>query len=167
MLFASRYFWLNFPDISHWCFPSMTDRWWDFLCNWITLTGHAWTKVQGPQKWLLSSVLKWLKLLVWVVAVCIILALSKFSLANWFGILWKKHKKRQYYDSEGCPHPLKGKVEDKKNVKNVYFCHIKLCLGYWWHFNSLVIMILAYLTYFWRFFLCKSCQGSRNWLCCC
>ena len=89
----------------------MTDRWWDFLCNWITLTGHAWTKVQGPQKWLLSSVLKWLKLLVWVVAVCIILALSKFSLANWFGILWKKHKKRQYYDSEGWPHPSKNDWE--------------------------------------------------------
>ena len=38
-------------------------------------------------------------------------------MGNRFGILWKKRKKRRYYDSESCPHPLKGKVEDKRNVK--------------------------------------------------
>jgi len=47
-------------------------------------------------------------------------------MGNRFGILWKKRKKRRYYDSESCPHPLKGKVEDKRNVKNAYFLRFKL-----------------------------------------
>ena len=38
-------------------------------------------------------------------------------MANGFGILWKKCKFCQYYDSDCWLHSLKGKVEDKKNVK--------------------------------------------------
>ena len=67
-------------------------------------------------------------------------------MANWFGILWKKCKKRQYYDSEGWPHPLKGKVKDKKNAK-MHISAIFICA------KAIDDILIHWFWWFWPFSL--------------
>ena len=84
-----------------------------------------------------AGVLKWLKLLVWVVVVCILLALSKFSLVPWetdLAFYGKKSKKRQYYDSKCCHHPVSERRRVQSTFEMIFLPFTLFFLNFWEQF---------------------------------